>query len=117
MQRLSVHLLPELVNSQQVAGSVCVVIDVLRATTTIAHALVAGARQIVPCLEVDDARMESSRYEPGTVVLGGGRGGLPIAGFDLGNSPGDCQPANVGGRTLVFTTTNGTKAMRHCQQA
>src|SRR5262249_34927243 len=48
---------------------------------------------------------------PEPVLLAGERGGDPIDGFDLGNSPLDCTPARVGGRTLVLTTTNGTRAM------
>ena len=50
-------------------------------------------------------------------MLGGERGGLPIEGFDLGNSPCEYTPECVAGRTIVFTTTNGTRAMLHCRQA
>ncbi|MBI3467495.1 MAG: 2-phosphosulfolactate phosphatase [Planctomycetes bacterium] len=49
--------------------------------------------------------------------MGGERRGLPIEGFDLGNSPAEYTPAAVGGRTVVFTTTNGTRAMIECRQA
>ena len=94
-----------------------VVIDVLRATTVIAHALAAGARQVIPCLEVDDALRVASSLPVGDAVLGGERGGLKIDGFDLGNSPDEFTPQAVGGKTLVFTTTNGTRAMMHCKQA
>ena len=51
------------------------------------------------------------------VVLGGERQGVRIEGFDLGNSPTEYSPASVGGRTVVFTTTNGTRAMLRCRQA
>jgi 2-phosphosulfolactate phosphatase len=68
-------------------------------------------------LEVDDAWKIAARYPRTDVLLGGERGGLPIAGFDLGNSPVEYTPQRVGGRTVVFTTTNGTKAMQQCGDA
>ncbi len=114
---LHVHLLPQLVAPEELAGSTCVVIDVLRATTTITHALAAGAREVLPCLTVEEARQKAASYAPGKAILGGERGGVRIEGFDLGNSPTDYTPASVGGKTVVFTTTNGTAAMQHCAQA
>jgi 2-phosphosulfolactate phosphatase len=114
---LSVHLLPDLVAPSALAGRTVVVIDVLRATTTICHALAAGAVAVVPCLEIDEARAKAEELGRANVVLGGERRGLKIEGFDLGNSPTEYTPASVGGRTVVFTTTNGTRAMRHAAQA
>src|SRR5690606_11450937 len=116
-QPLLVHLLPELTTPEELSGGMVVVIDVLRASTTITHALAAGAREVIPCLEIDDARQTAQRLEPGQAILGGERKGLPIEGFDLGNSPQDYTPERVGGKTVVFTTTNGTKAMMRCRQA
>ncbi|MHB1035356.1 MAG: 2-phosphosulfolactate phosphatase [Pirellulales bacterium] len=115
--KLFVHFLPELVTPEELAGGVVVVIDVLRASTTIACALAAGAVEVIPCLEVEDARRVAAGLPPGTFVLGGERGGRPIEGFDLGNSPGEYTPESVGGRTVVFTTTNGTKALMRCRLA
>jgi 2-phosphosulfolactate phosphatase len=112
-----VHLLPDLVAEEKLAGSTAVVIDVLRATTTIVHALAAGARQIIPCLTVEDARAAAARLANEKALLGGERQGVRIEGFDLGNSPTEYTLATVGGRTLVFTTTNGTRAMLRCRQA
>ncbi|HEX4145264.1 MAG TPA: 2-phosphosulfolactate phosphatase [Pirellulales bacterium] len=111
------YFLPQLVAPEDLAGGVSVVIDVLRATTTITAALAAGAREVIPCLEVDDARRAAANLPPGQAVLGGERGGLKIDGFDLGNSPSDYTPASVGHKSLVFTTTNGTRAMLHAQAA
>jgi 2-phosphosulfolactate phosphatase len=115
--KLFVHFLPELITPEELAGGVVVVIDVLRASTTIACALAAGAVDVIPCLEVEDARRVAAGLPPGTFVLGGERGGRPIDGFDLGNSPGEYTPESVGGRTVVFTTTNGTKALMRCRLA
>jgi 2-phosphosulfolactate phosphatase len=92
-----------------------VVIDVLRASTTITTALAAGAAAVVPCLEITEAR-ELAFKRPGS-LLGGERRGQRIEGFDLGNSPADYVPERVAGKTIVFTTTNGTRALNRCTGA
>lgn len=117
MSIVRVHLLPSLIEPELLRGAAVVVIDVLRATTTIAGALAAGARGVIPCAEVDDARRIAGRFAPGESLLGGERGGLPIEGFDLGNSPCEYTPDRVEGKTVVFTTTNGTQALMRCRQA
>lgn len=114
---LFVHFLPELVAPEQLAKSNVVVIDVLRATTSIIHAVQGGCKEVIPCLEVEEARQIAARYERGQAVLGGERNGVKIEGFDYGNSPSEYSPESVAGRTVVFTTTNGTKAMQRCKQA
>lgn len=113
---INVHLLPDLVESQQLAGRTVVVIDVLRATTTIAHALSAGAGEITPCLSVTEAR-RLAQEQGDDVLLGGERDGLKIDGFDLGNSPLEYTAEKVAGRKIIFTTTNGTRAMNHARGA
>ncbi|MBI3836775.1 MAG: 2-phosphosulfolactate phosphatase [Planctomycetia bacterium] len=117
MRALRVHFLPELIAAADLAGSTCVVIDVLRATTTTVYALAVGARAVIPCLSIDGARQRAAAFSVGQAILGGERGGLAIPGFDLGNSPDEYTPGTVGGKTVVLTTTNGTKALLHCQQA
>jgi 2-phosphosulfolactate phosphatase len=116
-QVLNVFALPKLVAPDEFAGGTVVVIDVLRASTTIVYALEAGAKEVLPCLEVRDARSVAADLAREDAVLGGERKGLPIEGFDLGNSPSEYAAYRVGGRTVVFTTTNGTRAMLHCTQA
>ena len=111
MANLRVHFLPELVEATVLAGSRVVVVDVLRATTTIVQALDAGAAAVVPCLSIEDARRSAGEFTAGQALLGGERGGRPIEGFDLGNSPAEYTPARVAGKTVVLTTTNGTKAL------
>jgi 2-phosphosulfolactate phosphatase len=112
-----VHMLPALIGADALTGGVAVMIDVLRASTTIVHALAAGAESVVPCESVEEARQSAKRFESGTVLLGGERGGVRIEGFDLGNSPLEYTPERVAGRTIVFTTTNGTRALRACEPA
>ena len=89
---------PSLIPDGALRGGVAVVIDVLRATTTMVHALGAGCDAIIPCDEVDEAR--TGRLEParglGACWPASG-GGLKIEGFELGNSPGDCTPQACSG--------------------
>lgn len=114
---LSVHALPSLVPVEQLPGSTVVIIDVLRASTTIIHALAAGAREVIPCEEIDEARRAAAELPPGSVVLGGERKGLPIDGFELGNSPTEYTPDMVADRSVVITTSNGTRAILRCRPA
>jgi 2-phosphosulfolactate phosphatase len=113
-----VHLLPSLATDGSMAGGVAVVIDVLRATTVIVHALAAGARAVVPCGEIDEAKKRAAELRSsGKVLLGGERAGKPIRGFDLGNSPGGYTTKVCKNATLVFTTTNGTRALLRATEA
>ncbi len=112
-----VHLLPQLAAPGRLAGSLAVAIDVLRATTTIVCALAAGCVAVRPCAEVDEARRLADALPAGKVLLGGERGGRPLAGFDLGNSPRECTPGRCKGTTLVMTTSNGTPAILRAAEA
>ena len=116
-QVLNVYALPTVVSPEDLAGGVAVVIDVLRASTTMIHALEAGAVEVAPCLEVEEALALAAQMPAGRAVLGGERGGVLIEGFDLANSPAEYTPDSVGGKTLVFTTTNGTRALIRCRRA
>jgi 2-phosphosulfolactate phosphatase len=111
------HLLPALIPAGALKGGVAVVIDILRATSTMIHALAAGSDAIVPSLEVDEARRLARGYPEGSAILAGERQGLPIEGFDLGNSPGSFTPARCSGKTVVMTTTNGTRAILASMEA
>ena len=84
-----------------------IVIDVIRATTTMCQALASGYERVYCTAEIDEAR--ALREELGDGVLGGERGAVRIPGFDLGNSPREyLEPA---GATLILSTTNGTRAV------
>jgi 2-phosphosulfolactate phosphatase len=109
--RVFVHLLPGLIPPGSLKGSVAVVVDVLRATTVIVHALASGCEAVIPCAEIDEAKATAASLPPGSALLAGERQGLPIPGFDLGNSPGDFTPEVCLGKTLVMTTTTGTRAI------
>jgi len=101
--------------------TVCVVFDVLRATSTMMTALANGAARIIPVAEIEEAL--AFRNDPG-VLLAGERDGLRIVAhqaggvdFHLGNSPREFTPAAVRDKTIVITTTNGTRALRACAGA
>lgn len=99
-----------------VAGGIAVVIDVLRASTTMATALAEGASAVLPVRDVAEARGRAAALGP-PAITGGERGGRRIDGFDLGNSPREYGRDRVAGRTVVFTTTNGTAAIDACRDA
>lgn len=112
-KHLRVHFLPQFVGDHELAGGTVVVVDLVRASTTICHALAAGARDVVPFVEVAETLHAAALYHRADVLLGGERGGERIEGFDLGNSPQEYTPEVVFGRRILFTTTNGTRALRH----
>jgi len=88
-----------------------VVIDAIRASSTIAQAVANGCRRIIPVASVDEALKRKAHEGDTNVLLCGERQGLKIEGFDLGNSPREFTPDAIRGKTIVFTTTNGTRAM------
>ena len=110
------HFLPDQFDPGQLRGGWAVVIDVLRASTTIVHALECGAVSVMPCETVEEARHLKAAASD-RPLLGGERGGQMIDGFDLGNSPAGYSREVVGGRRVIFTTTNGTRALLRSRAA
>ncbi len=131
---LQVHLLPSLVSEEHFRGGIAVVLDVLRASTTITQALASGAASVIPTATVAEAHAAAAtiagyplpspssevpadvRAKSG-ILLGGERGGTLIPGFDLDNSPMKYAPGVVVDKTVIFTTTNGTQALMKCRLA
>jgi 2-phosphosulfolactate phosphatase len=101
----------------ELAGRTVVVLDLLRASTTIAVALAAGAKEILPAGSTEEALRIAQNLERDQVVLAGERKSVRIPGFALGNSPLEFTTEAVGGRTIVLTTTNGTQALLAAQGA
>lgn len=104
------------------AGQVCVVFDVLRATSVMVTGLANGAAGFIPVAEIAEAL--AWRKKLPDALLAGERDGLKITAaqsggvdFDLGNSPREYMPARVVARTIITTTTNGTRALRACVAA
>ena len=80
-------------------------------------ALKNGCSSFIPITSIEEAREASKRFEKGKVLLGGAKRGVKVQGFDLGNSPDDYQEEIVKGKDIVFTSSNGTKAMHQLQSA
>ncbi len=111
--RVDVVLTAEEVVPDRLGGATALVVDVLRASTTIIAALAAGCAGITPVADPDEARR---RARDGALLAGEQRG-EPIAGFDLGNSPLEFTRDRVAGRTVVLTTSNGTRALLAARRA
>jgi 2-phosphosulfolactate phosphatase len=118
-QTVHAYVKAELVRPEDLAGGLAVVIDVLRASTTICAALAAGAREVAPCLEISEATALAERMGPTACVAGGERAGRRVEGLTLGNSPSEYTPATVAGKTVALSTTNGTRVVlwaRHAER-
>lgn len=115
--RVEVYFSPLGVPASAFAGRVVAVIDVLRASTTIAAALHNGARNVLPFESSEEAVTRVKSFERKEVVLAGERKMKAIAGFDLGNSPLEFTREAVEGRSVLLATTNGTVAITAVQGA
>lgn len=109
--KIDVAFAPNDVAAADVAGRGVVVIDILRATTTICTALHHGARAVIPALETDEATRLAQALDNVDVLLAGERNLDRIPGFHVGNSPAEMTDEAVRGKTVVTTTTNGTRAV------
>jgi 2-phosphosulfolactate phosphatase len=107
----------EQVDGEVLQGSVVVVIDVLRATSTILAGLDKGAARIIPVEDIETATRLVRPADRGTKLLVGERKGMPIDGFDLFNSPSEFTPESVADKTLIITTSNGTRAITATRKA
>ena len=109
--RLEVIFTPGETTLAALTDRTVVVLDILRATTTIVQAMSVGARAVFPVGSIEEALRLANTFGRDEVLLAGERRCLPIEGFDLGNSPREFTRERVGGKILVMTTTNGTAAM------
>ncbi len=109
--KLNVFLSPVIVDELYFTGKTTVIIDVLRATSTIITAINNGAKEIVPVASVEFAVKVSGGMFGGQTLLGGERNTKKIEGFALGNSPFEYSKEIVNGKSIVFYTTNGTKSI------
>jgi 2-phosphosulfolactate phosphatase len=91
-----------------------VVVDVLRATSTIIVAIARGARQVTPCVEVDEARAYRDQF--GGILVGERHADI-IPGFDFTNSPYDLAKENLKGKNIIITTSTGTRLISECRGA
>lgn len=108
--QIDIQLIPSPPNPAILSERAVIVIDILRATSVIVHAMSLGAKEIIPVSTVEEAFQMLNVFPPGTTLLGGERGSRKIEGFDLGNSPQEYKAGKVRDKRLILTTTNGTKA-------
>lgn len=111
-KKIEVCLTPELLDLYAIENSVVVVIDILRATSSITYGIENGATAIIPVMNVDDCL----QYADNGFLLAAERDGKVVLGYDFGNSPFSYTADKVNGRTIVLTTTNGTRAMHLAQE-
>lgn len=109
--RINTILTPLMVEELYFAGRISVVIDVLRATSTIVTAIKNGAKEVVPVGSLDFSKIASASSFGGRTMRGGEKNSRKIEGFDLGNSPLEYTSEIVSGKSIVFFTTNGSKAI------
>jgi len=108
--RFDLFLVPGPVKENRLADRAVVIIDVLRASTTMCQALQAGARAILPFAESGEAAEMRIKIGLESTLLCGERNGLKIENFDLGNSPSEFTPERVRDKIIIMTTSNGTRA-------
>jgi 2-phosphosulfolactate phosphatase len=107
--RTDLFMVPGPVKEKNLAEKTLVMIDVLRASTTICYALKSGAREVIPVEEPGEATDVRARIGPENSLLGGERDGIKIDNFNLGNSPLEYTSEVVSGKKIILTTSNGTR--------
>ena len=113
---VDVVLTADAVVAERLGNATAIVIDVLRASSTMTTALAHGAACVIPVADLDDARHRAAALGA-SVLLAGERGSDPPPGFDLGNSPLEFTRDRVAARTIVMTTSNGTRALTAAREA
>lgn len=114
---IDVTFTPSDLAGQDKSGRTVVVLDVVRASTTIIQAIGNGCAQVIPTATVEEAREIAAGLPPHERLLGGERGSQRLPGFDLGNSPREYTADRVRGKIIVFTTTNGTNTIHAAEGA
>lgn len=108
---------PNHLDELELRDKIVVVIDVLRASTTITYAMRAGAREVIPVDTVAQAMKIVGNLHSTSTILCGERGGKRVEGFKLGNSPNEYTEEAVYGKALILTTTNGAVALTKSKHA
>lgn len=113
MNTVNVVLTKEALDPQRGDGEIAVVLDVIFATSSISAALQAGARRVVPAMDLDDAEQLAGKCHPGSWVLAGERDANPFSGY-RSYHPLALSTPDINGLDLIYATTNGTVALRRC---
>ena len=115
MKKIYTILTPELFSlyAESIVDNQVVVIDVLRATTSMVVLMENGASQVIPVASLEEAKLWGDKG----ALMAGERNGFRVEGFDFGNSPQEFTTEKVNGKSVVMTTTNGTHALNLCKSA
>lgn len=112
IQKLDVFFSAQSFNDDELRDKTVVVIDVLRATSTIVTAIKNGAKAIIPVQDMGEASKIAQNVDSDQYLLCGEKDGITIEGYDLGNSPFEYTPETIANKTIILNTTNGTKALK-----
>ncbi|MCE5286745.1 MAG: 2-phosphosulfolactate phosphatase [Pelosinus sp.] len=112
---LDVAFLPKEISHRDISDTVCIVLDIFRATTSMVTAFSHGCKTIIPVESIEDAHKVGQQHEQ--ALFAGERKSIKIEGFDFGNSPFDFSRDKVLSQTIIMTTTNGTIAVKAAEQA
>jgi 2-phosphosulfolactate phosphatase len=112
LKKIDVFYSVQTFQEEELRSKAVVVIDVLRASSTIVTALHNGAKAVIPVADMGEASKIAQNVDSDNYLLCGEKDGIQIEGYDLGNSPLEYTTEIVGGKTLIFNTTNGTKAIK-----
>jgi 2-phosphosulfolactate phosphatase len=115
--KIDVAFLPCDLDGTDLSNTVCIVLDIFRATSSIVTAFDNGCREIVPVCTIDEAWITAKQQNEAKLLLAGERKGGRIEGFHLGNSPLEFTLDKVFEKTIVMTTTNGTIAIKATEGA
>lgn len=113
-RKLQVCLSPALLPFYDLSNTIAVVIDIFRATSSMCYGLANGAKAIIPVAEISECLVYGGREG---YLIAAERNGEVVEGFDFGNSPFSYTEDKVKGKTVVLTTTNGTRAIQQCSAA
>lgn len=113
MNKIEVCLSPELIHLFDLKGKIVVVVDILRATSSMVSGFASGVKEIIPVTKVEECKaLQAKGY-----VGGGERNGQKVEGMDIGNSPFSYMDAEMVGKSIAMTTTNGTLAINKSKEA
>jgi 2-phosphosulfolactate phosphatase len=115
--KIDLAFTPFELEKKDLAGKAVVVIDSLRATSTMVTAFENGCAGFIPVASIEEARELAATLNDPKVLLGGERGARALEGFQVGNSPRDYSPEKVRGKVVIMTTTNGTRALVAARKA
>ncbi len=115
--KIDLAFTPLELEKKELEGKVVVVIDSLRATSTMITAFENGCAGFIPVPTIEEARELAAAMKDPNVLLGGERGAKSLEGFQVGNSPRDYSPEKVRGKLVIMTTTNGTRALVTARRA